>query len=104
MGAFAGNRLGAIRDAKGKSVAAVFAELGGSQRAEVRRNAVWLFIPLTIMLSVFTDLARSRLEGVGFGFHLNPSGNGHYVSRWIGCRRVITWVVFGDFGLWYSTN
>jgi hypothetical protein len=38
MGAYAGNRLGAIRDAKGKSVAAVFSELGGAQRAEVRRN------------------------------------------------------------------
>ena len=32
---FAGNRLGAIRDAKGKSVAAVFSELGGNQKAEV---------------------------------------------------------------------
>lgn len=36
LGAFAGNRLGAIRDAKGKSVAAVFSELGGNQKAEVR--------------------------------------------------------------------
>jgi hypothetical protein len=35
VGAFAGNRLGAIRDAKGKSVAAVFSELGGNQKAEV---------------------------------------------------------------------
>lgn len=35
MGAFAGNRLGAVRDAKGKSVAAVFNELGGQQKAEV---------------------------------------------------------------------
>lgn len=35
VGAYAGNRLGAIRDAKGKSVAAVFSELGGSQKAEV---------------------------------------------------------------------
>jgi hypothetical protein len=35
VGAFAGNRLGAIRDAKGKSVAAVFSELGGDQRAQV---------------------------------------------------------------------
>ena len=35
LGAFAGNRLGAIRDAKGKSVAAVFNELGGGQKAEV---------------------------------------------------------------------
>jgi len=35
IGAFAGNRLGAVRDAKGKSVAAVFSELGGEQKAEV---------------------------------------------------------------------
>lgn len=35
LGAYAGNRLGAIRDAKGKSVATVFSELGGVQRAEV---------------------------------------------------------------------
>ncbi|KAJ4001238.1 DnaJ domain-containing protein [Lentinula boryana] len=37
LGAFAGNRLGSIRDAKGKSVAAVFNELGGSQKAEILR-------------------------------------------------------------------
>ncbi|EMD41759.1 hypothetical protein CERSUDRAFT_110333 [Gelatoporia subvermispora B] len=35
VGAYAGNRLGAIRDAKGKSVAAVFSDLGGSQKAEI---------------------------------------------------------------------
>lgn len=35
VGAYAGNRLGAIRDAKGKSVAAVFSQLGGTQKAEV---------------------------------------------------------------------
>ena len=35
LGAVAGNRLGAIRDAKGKSVAAVFSDLGGQQKAEV---------------------------------------------------------------------
>lgn len=33
--ALAGNRLGAVRDAKGKSVAQVFAGLGASQKAEV---------------------------------------------------------------------
>lgn len=43
VGAFAGNRLGAIRDAKGKSVAAVFSELGGSQRAEVRDSLNYIF-------------------------------------------------------------
>jgi len=37
VGAYAGNRLGAIRDAKGKSVAAVFAELGAAQKAEILR-------------------------------------------------------------------
>lgn len=37
LGAVAGNRLGAIRDAKGKSVAAVFNELGHTQKAEVLR-------------------------------------------------------------------
>lgn len=31
----AGNRLGAIRDAKGKSVAEVFGGLGAGQKAEV---------------------------------------------------------------------
>lgn len=36
VGAYAGNRLGAIRDAKGKSVAAVFSELGATQKVEVR--------------------------------------------------------------------
>jgi len=35
---FAGNRLGAIRDAKGKSVAQVFSGLGSSQKAEVGRE------------------------------------------------------------------
>ena len=40
VGAYAGNRLGAIRDAKGKSVAAVFAQLGGNQKAEVRTVAL----------------------------------------------------------------
>ncbi|KAI0318486.1 DnaJ domain-containing protein [Amylostereum chailletii] len=37
VGAYAGNRLGAIRDAKGKSVATVFSQLGGSQKAEILR-------------------------------------------------------------------
>ena len=38
VGAYAGNRLGAIRDAKGKSVAAVFSQLGGDQKAQVRQG------------------------------------------------------------------
>ncbi|CAA7266573.1 unnamed protein product [Cyclocybe aegerita] len=37
LGAVAGNRLGAVRDAKGKSVAAVFNDLGGQQKAEILR-------------------------------------------------------------------
>ncbi|KAI0762851.1 DnaJ domain-containing protein [Fomes fomentarius] len=37
VGLYAGNRLGAIRDAKGKSVAAVFSQLGGNQKAEILR-------------------------------------------------------------------
>jgi len=37
VGAYAGNRLGAIRDAKGKSVAVVFLSLGGSQKAAILR-------------------------------------------------------------------
>jgi hypothetical protein len=42
-----GNRLGAIRDAKGKAVAAVFAELGGTQKAEVSTKALLLsLIPM----------------------------------------------------------
>ncbi|THU91753.1 DnaJ-domain-containing protein [Dendrothele bispora CBS 962.96] len=35
LGSVAGHRLGAIRDAKGKSVAAVFTQLGGDQKAEI---------------------------------------------------------------------
>jgi len=37
LGAYAGNKLGAIRDAKGRSVAAVFGELGNNQKAEILR-------------------------------------------------------------------
>jgi hypothetical protein len=40
--ALAGNRLGAVRDAKGKSVAQVFAGLGAGQKAEVSRVCVVL--------------------------------------------------------------
>lgn len=36
-GGFAGNRLGAVRDAKGKSVAQVFSGLQSSQKAEILR-------------------------------------------------------------------
>ncbi|KAF5312989.1 hypothetical protein D9619_003152 [Psilocybe cf. subviscida] len=37
VGAVAGNRVGAIRDAKGKAVAVVFSQLGGQQKAEILR-------------------------------------------------------------------
>lgn len=54
VGAFAGNRLGAIRDAKGKSVAAVFSELGGNQKAEVchiQAAGVYIAEPATLFRS-----------------------------------------------------
>jgi hypothetical protein len=35
MGGYAGNRVGAIRDAKGKPVAVVFSHLSGNAKAEV---------------------------------------------------------------------
>ena len=41
VGAYAGNRLGAVRDAKGKAVATVFAELGNEQKAEVRMTQLF---------------------------------------------------------------
>ena len=65
LGGVAGNRLGAIRDAKGKSVASVFNDLGGSQKAEVRCLAVsWLAVTDTFLL----DSSCSGYEG--FGLHV----------------------------------
>lgn len=49
VGAYAGNRLGAVRDAKGKAVAAVFAELGNEQKAEVWTSQPWFLVSLCIM-------------------------------------------------------
>jgi len=50
VGAYAGNRLGAVRDAKGKAVAAVFAELGHEQKAEIiKALVVKLFGPSGIL-------------------------------------------------------
>ncbi|GLB36285.1 putative dnaJ molecular chaperone homology domain [Lyophyllum shimeji] len=37
VGGYAGNRLGAVRDAKGKSVAAVFNQLGSTDKAAILR-------------------------------------------------------------------
>lgn len=41
---FAGNRLGAIRDAKGRAVGEVFKDLGGAQKAEVSYSYPWNLI------------------------------------------------------------
>ena len=49
-GAVAGNRLGAIRDAKGKSVAVVFSQLGGDQKAEVSADDHKIVAVLTAVL------------------------------------------------------
>jgi hypothetical protein len=38
MGGYAGNRLGAIRDAKGKSVMAVFNQLAADQKADILKS------------------------------------------------------------------
>lgn len=66
MGGYAGNRLGAIRDAKGKPVAAVFTELGGSQKAEVRAYQISLqCVQILTSGASTTDSQDSRHEGVG---------------------------------------
>lgn len=47
-GGLAGNRLGAIRDAKGKPVVQVFASLGGPERAQILKAlAIKVFGSLT---------------------------------------------------------
>lgn len=46
-GGLAGNRLGAIRDAKGKPVVQVFAALGGNERAQVS-----FFLPSSFPLNL----------------------------------------------------
>ncbi|KAG6868092.1 hypothetical protein C0993_007671 [Termitomyces sp. T159_Od127] len=51
VGAYAGSRLGAVRDAKGKSVAAVFSELDGSHKAEVTFLASNLHFYVFIILN-----------------------------------------------------
>jgi hypothetical protein len=47
LGAYGGKRLGAIRDAKGKSVAAVFSQLGNDQKAEVCFRDVYFFYTIS---------------------------------------------------------
>ena len=61
VGAYTGNRLGAIRDAKGKSVAAVFSELGGAQKAEVRRKRLRAARPNSALITrpAYRSCARS---------------------------------------------
>ncbi len=61
FGAYAGNRLGAIRDAKGKSVATVFSELGGVQRAEVSPKQGIFFLGLTFINQILRALAMKVL-------------------------------------------
>lgn len=63
LGAVAGNRLGAIRDAKGKSVAAVFSELGATQKAEV---CLCMYSSLDKRQNICPDSPRARHKGVGF--------------------------------------
>ena len=63
VGAYAGNRLGAIRDAKGKSVATVFMQLGGNQKAEVRpTNTGHTYAVLTFSFS-YLDSSSLGCEG-----------------------------------------
>jgi len=58
---FAGNRLGAIRDAKGKSVAQVFGGLQSSQKAEVScLDAQALLVPV---LSNILDSSSFSFQG-----------------------------------------
>lgn len=64
LGAYAGNRLGAVRDAKGKSVAAVFSELGGNQKAEVSCDLMFYWNPADFCVS--QDITRFGDEGARF--------------------------------------
>lgn len=59
VGAYAGNRLGAIRDAKGKSVAAVFAELGHRQKVEVRRKRPWIVLHGSILTTTCSQILQA---------------------------------------------
>jgi hypothetical protein len=64
-GGFAGNRLGAIRDAKGRSVAQVFSGLGSSQKAEVRRPPTCLDRQSELMTQILRALAFKVLGSMG---------------------------------------
>lgn len=73
VGAYAGNKLGAVRDAKGKSVAAVFTQLGGDQKAQVRSTYLRCFILLLTMIS-FADTQSPGDEGSWYRAIICPSG------------------------------
>jgi hypothetical protein len=64
LGAAAGNRLGAVRDAKGKSVAAVFNDLGGQQKAEVKI----MVYSSQLLLKHNSSIDSSRPCNESFGF------------------------------------
>lgn len=66
VGAYAGNRLGAVRDAKGKSVAAVFSQLGGDQKAQVCTSGAMVKM-YSILTRVVLDFAGFGSEGFGIG-------------------------------------
>lgn len=53
--------MGAIRDAKGKAVAAVFAELGGEQKAEV-----WIRPIVSVTQRIITKRRFADHQGVGY--------------------------------------
>ena len=61
VGMYAGNKLGAIRDAKGKSVAAVFTQLGGDQKAQVRHVTNAFFHRMTVCSQILRALAAKVL-------------------------------------------
>ena len=68
FGMYAGNRLGAIRDAKGKSVAAVFSQLGGDQKAQVACFCTFVLSgPEEGTDDSSTDSPSSRSEGARHG-------------------------------------
>lgn len=67
VGAYAGNRLGAVRDAKGKSVAAVFTQLGGDQKAQVCiNNKVNISSVIDLLPLCLVDSACPGCQGLGF--------------------------------------
>ena len=65
-GAALGNRLGAVRDAKGKSVAEVFVTLDPGAKAEVSlSSSIKQGLELTLVHSCLLDPQSSGDEGIG---------------------------------------